>query len=290
MNSSSYLFIVGLFVIAVGVAWILTGGPGADTGIPVPTTPVPAPEITPGTPPPTPGLDTPAQPTFGAQAASTVAQPMTAVPVTTAGPTPQPTAPISSDDIKLHFMDLAFGSGNAYLERLNATDYNGRIVISVSANDDSDKTQLTNAAKEFNSISQTDQLSEMIKDGMNGNIAIKFIPGSGMSAIALNTSDDLANREIRSNGVTTAKLTRGIIYINADLKGDLRNHTLMRGLYYELGVVGETAKYPDSLFYSGDNTNVNLTYVDRNAIGVLYGPGLYHGMTVDDIRKIMYIH
>jgi len=290
MNSSSYLFIAGLFVIAVGVAWILTGGPGADTGSPVPSTPLPSPDVTTGTPVPPPVQDAPAQPTFGAQAVSTVAQPITEVPLTTAAPTPQPTAPISSDDIKLHFMDLAFGSGNAYLERLNATDYNGRIIISVSANDATDLTELSNAAKEFNSISQTDQLSEMIKDGMNGNIAIKFIPGSGMSAIALNTSDDLANREIRSNGVTTAKLTRGIIYINSDLKGDLRNHTLMKGLYYELGVVGETAKYPDSLFYSGENTNVNLTYVDRNAIAILYGPGLYHGMTVDDIRKIMYIH
>jgi len=289
MNSSSILFIAGLFVIAFGIAWILTGGPGADTGIPVPATPLPVPEVTTGTPVLPPVQDTPAPPTPEAQAVSTVAQPIT-VPVTTAAPTPQPTAPISSDDIKLHFMDLAFGSGNAYLQRLNATDYNGRIVISVSANDASDITQLSNAAKEFNSISQTDQLSEMIKDGMNGNIAIKFIPGNGMSAIALNTSDDLANREIRSNGVTTAKLTRGVIYINADLKGDLRNHTLMKSLYYELGVVGETAKYPDSLFYSGDNTNVNLTYVDRNAIGILYGPGFYHGMTVEDIRKIMYIH
>ena len=94
-------------------------------------------------------------------------------------------------------MDLAFGSGNAYLERWNATDNNGRIVISVSANHDTDIPQLAGAAQEFNRISQTNQLSGMIKDGMNGNIAIKFIPENGMDAIALNTSDDLSNREFR---------------------------------------------------------------------------------------------
>jgi hypothetical protein len=187
-------------------------------------------------------------------------------------------------------MDLAFGAGNAYLERWNSTDNNGRIVISVSASDESDIAQLSDAAKEFNTISQTNKMSEMIKDGMNGNIAIKFIPGNGMDAISLNTSEDLANREFRSNGILTAKATRGIIYINTDLKGDQRNHTLMKTLYYELGVVGETAKYTNSPFYSGDNTNVNLTDVDRSAIGILYGPGLSRGMTVDDIRKMMYIH
>ena len=59
----------------------------------------------------------------------------------------------------------------------------------------------------------------------------------------------------------------------------------MRSLDHELGVTGETDKYPDSLFYSGENTNVNLTYADRGAIAILYGPGLSPGMTADDVKK-----
>ena len=129
----------------------------------------------------------------------------------------------------------------------------------------------------------------MIKEGMNGNIVIKFIPGEGMGDIAVNTSDSLTNHDFQINGSTVSEVTPGVVYIDEDLKGDQRNHTLMRSLYYELGVTGETQKYPDSLFYSGVNTNVNLTYVDRGAIAILYGPGLYPGMTVDDIRRIMYI-
>jgi Protein of unknown function (DUF2927) len=278
MRLSSYLFIIGLILIIIGVAWILAGGTDTGTGFPAPTAPVIPPAQ--GTPAPSGSGAQPGIPTG----------PVTPAPVATATPVFQPTQQISPDEIKLHFMDLAFGSGNAYLERWNATDNNGRIVISVSANHDSDIPQLAGAAKEFNSISQTNQLSEMIKDGMNGNIAIKFIPENGMDAIALNTSDDLSNREFRNNGTLIAKVTRGIVYIDGDLRGDLRNHTLMKGLYYELGVTGNTQRYPDSLFYAGDNTNTNLTSIDRSAIAILYEPGLYHGMTADDTRKILFVH
>jgi hypothetical protein len=281
MNSGSYLFIIGLVVIAFGVAWILAGGPGADTGLPAPSSQAPQP--TPGNPGPAQVQNIPVQQSSGATPS------VTAVPVTIATPVPGTTAQVSLDDIKLHFMDLAFGSGNAYLQRWKTTGNNDRIVISVSANADSDLVLLADAAKEFNSISATTQMSEMIKQGMNGDIAIKFIPGNGMSAIILNTSESMTNHEFQSNGTTIAKITQGTIYIDADLRGDQRNHTLMRSLYYELGATGATTKYPDSLFYSGDNTNVNLTPVDRGAIGVMYGPGLSNGMTVDDIRKIVYI-
>ena len=102
----------------------------------------------------------------------------------TRSPTSQPTQQVSSDDIKLHFMDLAFGAGTTYLERWNRPDNNGRIVISVFAGDDSDAMLLSGAAREFDSLSQTIQLSDNIKDGLNGDIAIRFIPGEGMGDIA----------------------------------------------------------------------------------------------------------
>src|SRR5208337_428683 len=102
-----YLFIIGLFVIAVGVAWILTGGPGGDMGFPsqATPTPLPTPESMAGTvtPAPVQGTLPPSGP--GDQAASAQAQPITTIaPVTAASPILQPTQQISSDDIKLHFM------------------------------------------------------------------------------------------------------------------------------------------------------------------------------------------
>ena len=96
----------------------------------------------------------------------------------------------------------------AYLERWNRPDNNGRIVISVSAGDDSDAMLLSGAAQEFNSLSQTIQLSDNIKDGMNGDIAIRFIPGEGMGDIVLNTSDSLTNHESGSTGVRSQRSPR----------------------------------------------------------------------------------
>ena len=286
MNAGPVIFVIGLIVIAVGVTWILTGVPVGNTGPLSQGTPAPLP--TPGS---MAGTVTPVQGNLpssgsGEQEVSAQAGQITApVPVT---PASQPTQQVSSDDIKLHFMDLAFGAGSPYLERWNGSDNNGRVVISVFAGDDGDAMLLLGAAREFDSLSQTTQLSDNIKDGLNGDIAIRFVPGEGMGDIAVNTSGSLTNDDVRINGSTVAKIAPGIIYIDGDLRGDQRNHTLMRSLYYELGVTGETQKYPDSLFYSGENTNVNLTSVDRGAIAILYGPGLSPGMSVDDVKRIIY--
>jgi hypothetical protein len=274
MNAGSALVITGLIVVAVGVAWLLAGSPGTDTGIPAPAAgTASATPVQNGSPPSGPGVT----------AAPTQA------PAATPSPSPEPTQQLSPDDIKLHFMDLAFGAGNAYLERWNATGTSGRVIVSVSGGSDSDAALLSSAAQEFDSLSQTTQLSSMIKNDMHGDIAFKFIAGEGMDDIALNTSDTQAIHDFQLNGSTIAEVTPGVVYIDAGLEGDQRNHTLMRSLYYELGVTGETQKYPDSLFYAGDNTNVNLTPVDQGAIAILYGPGLSPGMSVDDIRKVMLI-
>jgi hypothetical protein len=274
MKTGWAFLLSGIFIIAVGVAWILMGifTPGENPVISVIPDPLssPAGGITPDPGAPSPAMTLPD-------------------PVKTETPSPQATAKISADELKMHFMDLAYGSGNAYLERWNATDNNGRIVLSVTANSDTDIPLLEEAAREFNSQSQTNQVSEQIKEGGNGDIAIKFIPDNGFDGIVINTSESLTNREIRAGNLTTAKITHGTIYINANLKGEQRNHTLIRSLFYELGFVGETQKYPDSLFYAGENTHVSLSDADLKAIGIMYGTGLKHGMTADEVRRLVYI-
>jgi len=289
MKTGWAFLLTGIVIIAVGLAGILTGWPAAEPGPagsqPGASTPV-------ATPSPGPGYAPVEAPATGAPVASpdSASLALTApAPMATGMPAAQAIPKPSSDDIKMHFMDIAYGAGNAYLERWNATENGGRLVISVTANSDTDIPLLETAAHEFNSVSQTNLLSENIKEGQNGNIAIKFIPADGMAGIALNTSTYLTNREFRQSGVTTAKITHGAIYLNADLKGDVRNHTLIRSLFYEMGCVGDTRRYPDSVFYAEDNTNVNLTYADLKAIGIMYGTGLTHGMKVSDVKQAVYI-
>jgi hypothetical protein len=259
MNKGWVFLLSGIIIMAIGLVWIFSGIPTPGLNPAGPVTPVatPSPNIT--------------------------------APEGTETPVPQVTVQLSSDEIKLHFMDLAFGSGNANLERWSAADNNGRIIIAVTGNSNTDLPLLETVARQFNSLSQTNKVSEQIKRSSSGDIAIKFIKESGMDAIVLNTTNSLANQEFRSDNVTTAKITPGTIYINASLTGDMRNHTIVRSLYYELGVMGTTQSYPDSLFYSEGNTNTNLTYADQKAVEILYGTGLTRGMSIDDVKKVVYL-
>ena len=86
-----------------------------------------------------------------------------------------------------------------------------------------------------------------------------------------------------------AKILRGTIYINANLKGDARKHMLVRSLMYEMGLTGETTKYPDSIFSAAENTNVEFAPVDKKAITMLYESGFSNGMNAEDLRQNLYI-
>ena len=263
MKAGVALIVSGIIIIAIGLAWIIIGSPAVDMGL---------------------GNVSPGQ----HQPAATISPVPTGT--TAAGtPTQQTAIPLSADEIKLHFIDLAFGAGNAHLERWDAAQNNGRIVISVTANRDDDIRLLESTVREFNAVSRTNQISTQIKEGSTGDITIKFIPESGMGGIPLNTTEGLASREFVKDGVTLAKITGGTIYVNADLKGDARGHTLIRCLLHELGFFGSSDAYPDSLFSSADNTNTRLSEIDKKAIELMYGNSLTPGMSAGDVKSILYI-
>jgi hypothetical protein len=200
------------------------------------------------------------------------------IPVTT-------TSPITSDDITQHFMDVAFGSGTTQLERLsyNPTGSKPRNTLSLSNGNNADMALLGSFITEFNDISATNQISENIKTTSNADIVIQFVAETGMGAIP----SESYIKEFKSGSVSYAKIGSGTIYINDNLKGDLRTHIILRSLLYELGCRGETLKYPDSMFYYDDNTNFRLSLIDRKAVQIMYGAGLYRGMTVADVKNVV---
>lgn len=270
MKAGSGLIIAGVIILAIGLVWLFLGigtpgtvpGPaGSFTGSILPTV-TPTPVIT----------EIPAAVT------------------TTGTPVAVTTLPPSPDAVRLHFLDLAFGAGNTYLERWSPTEKNGRIVISMEGNRDSDAAAVQSAIQEFNSLSRTNQVSTQVKQGSaTGDIVIKFVTESGMEAIPLNTSQRLTNREIVRDGTPLAKITLGTIYINNELKGDDRDHAILRSLFYELGAVGDSDVYPDSLFYSGLNANTALTTIDKEAIRLMYGGSYTPGMSANDVKGLLYV-
>jgi hypothetical protein len=207
----------------------------------------------------------------------------TQVPVPTTSPPPQ----LTSDDVNNHFMDLAFGGGNIYLERISTSP--NPVIFSISGGSDSDKTTIETFFKEFNDLSQSVQLFENLKEGTTGQIQIKFLSPEGLDAIDMKTSDPWLNKEFKKDGVTYAKVKDNQVYINSALQGDTRKHYILLGILFELGFKGETLKYPDSIFYYQGNNVTGLSLVDVKAAQIMYGLGLYNGMTVEDVKKRVFL-
>jgi hypothetical protein len=289
MKNSTVFLILGIIIVAVGLAWIISGGltgPAAGT---VPPTPV--------------------QTTVPVTVLVTVPETTTAIPVTTAPPAiittvVQTTATIpitttatlaSADDIRDHFLDVAYSSANR-LERLNYYTARPRVVISAESASNEDLALIEKTARDFNDASPTVKLSENVKETGTGDLIIKYLPEDGLAVINLAEAPEsgsfweaLTRRELYQGSVPAAKILRGTIYINADLKGDARKHILVRSLMYEMGLTGESTKFSDSVFYAGENTNINLTSADKKIISMLYAQGVYNGMTMEELRKVIYL-
>jgi hypothetical protein len=205
----------------------------------------------------------------------------------------QPTIQITSDDIRQHFMDIAFGAGSNSLNRLPndysySSNYVSRGITRIAINypkanyaQDSDPQVLQNFASEFNKYSKTLKLRENRWDSPS-ELSFDVVSPSDFTNIIKSPSI------IAHNGVIYAKADYPThIIISKDLTGDERNYTIVRGLLYALGFRGETLKYKDSFFYTDNINNSNLSYIDKKAIEIMYGPGMYPGMTVEDAKKIV---
>ena len=284
MKSSTVFLIIGIIIVSVGLAWIISGGMGGAAAGTVSHTTVPT--------------------TVPVVPETTTVIPVTTAPViTTAIMTPAVTTTqvtttatiLSGDDVRNHFLDIAYTSTNR-LERLDYYSSRPRVVISASSASDDDIAVIEKTVKTFNDASKTVQLSENVKNTDSGDILIRFLPEEGLKAIDLSTasesgpfSDVLTRRELYQGNVLAAKVLRGTIYFNANLKGDAKKHALVRSLMYEMGLTGETTKYPDSIFYAGENTNVEFAPVDTRAIAMLYESQFYNGMNAEGLRATIYV-
>jgi len=210
-----------------------------------------------------------------------IAVPATMVPVFT----PSPTL-LSSEDINLHFIDVAFGGGNIFLERLPLSTR--RTTVSLNAGRDSDRKTIESFILKFNYLSQSNKLFENTKTGQSGDIRIKFLPPDGLKAIDLSYEIGWLNREFSCNGVTCAKVRGYDIYINDQIEGDTRTHYLLRALLYTLGFKGDSLRYPDSIFAYPENNATSLSFLDEKAIQVMYGLGMDNGMTVEDVKRVLF--
>lgn len=275
MKNSTVFFFLALLIVTAGSA----GCTGRGLPGPAKTT-LPAPDVT--------TTVVVIVPTTTMMQATTTAGTV----ATTPNATPSLT---SAEDIRNHFLDVAYTSTNR-LERLDYDADKPRLVISVVSAGENDVALIERTARDFNEASPTVKLSENIKESGSGDIQIKFLPQDGLSAIELDDvtesgvfSELLTRRELFQGNVPAAKILRGTIYLNANLKGAARDHVIVRSLMYQMGLTGESTKFADSVFYAGENTNTDLTTVDKKIITMLYADEFENGMTMEELRKVIYL-
>lgn len=286
MKSSTVFLIIGIFVIAITLAWISSGGISGTRKQTTPQTPITATVVVeiPGTTTAILQTTVPALSTTTVTPAAVTEPPVSSTPFL-----------ISSDDIRNHFLEVAYASTNR-LERLNSYGDNTRLTISAVSAGDDDIALIENTVLVFNNASTTVRLSENIKETGTGDILIRFLPEKGVADIRVSESpasgtlwEVLTPKEMYQGNQLAAKIQRGTIYINADLKDGARRHVIVKSLMYQMGLTGETVKFSDSVFFAGENTNVDLSLLDRKVIAMLYGDNFYNGMTVEELRKIIYM-
>jgi hypothetical protein len=282
-QSSVFFLILGILVIVAALAWIIGGGPPGSAAGPV--------RLTPKTPAGVPVTVTANPVSLTTTGVPATAEPATAVQATAAAAATFATA----DDIRDHFIAVAYDA-TSRVERLNYNESSPRVVICTVSAGDEDTALLERTAREFNNASPTVKLAGNIKGSMTGDLSITFLSEEGLAVLSLSDipesgpfSEILTRRELYQGNRLAAKIVRGAIYINADLKDEERRHVLVRSLMYQMGLTGESQVFPDSVFYEGENTNVNLTAADKRVITMLYTKDISNSMTIEDLQRILYL-
>nr|WP_319375669.1 hypothetical protein [uncultured Methanoregula sp.] len=229
--------------------------------------------------------------TTTAAPAATTAKPG-ATTAAAAATTAKPATPISysSAEIGTHLLEIAFGPDNNIIQKptkdLLAISFRG-------ANKDSDIAVVKNFVDQFNNYSTTTKFSTNIDtNSQSADITLNFLPESALRQ--LNVDDKTIIVKDLQTGtyyfVRTNTNTFGTsiqeTYINSDLTGNARARWILRAILYNLGFKGETAKYSDSLFYSGSTDAKQPSAIDLKAIQLMFGKKVTNGMTKTNIKDL----
>jgi hypothetical protein len=145
---------------------------------------------------------------------------------------------------------------------------------------------------QFNNYSSTTKISENINYDNPADIDLNFQPATNM--IQINTSIEYKNPQ---TGTQYFALSGGSplinsdlmqkTYVNSDLKDEERKRWILRAVLYNLGFYGETAKYPESIFYAGTTNSSQLSVIDLKALQLMYGTKITNGMTKSRVSNVM---
>ena len=207
-------------------------------------------------------------------------------PISTPAPTP---VSFSDDDINNHFVSIAFGRTNSYLEKVTTTSAHKIQIYLKGESTPDDVTFITKFGEKYNEITQTETFHDPVRiltSDQPYSIQIGFYPPDYLKSI----DEGIIRYKYvdPDTGDSLYIVTTGYqYYINSNLADGERNHFIMRAILDYFGFTGETYDYSDSFFYANNEDGTNLSSLDKAAINVMYKPILYRGMSIEDVKNAL---
>lgn len=241
-------------------------------------------------PPPVTPVATPVTPP--ATQAATV---QTTVPAVT----PVMTTPITSftkEQVGELFIDIAFGCDNTRINKLALSSENHLFYSLEGLVTNDDIAFVKGFTKNYNLLTSMEAFSDDPLSSRGSPII--FFPRDSLNSleknfIACQELDPTTGAPLSIIYTSTIENPNGQkevttkIYLNSDLKGALRNHYLERAMLYYLGFPGQTYDYPGSVFFYNTQSNVEFIPIDVEAMKTMYNPGIYSGMTIQEVRRLL---
>ncbi len=118
----------------------------------------------------------------------------------------------------------------------------------------------------------------------NGDIRVFFVPRGDF--------DDILDVPTGVEGATVGLwnldfvLTSATVVIDAAATGNRRSHIIREELAQAFGLLRDSWRIPESIFYRGSSLQTEFSDIDRDMLAILYSPLILPGMTIEEVEEV----
>lgn len=193
-------------------------------------------------------------------------------------------------EVKDYFKEVALGSEFGEDEKvIKKWNENVKIYVKGDIQPHLDK-ELNTVINELNSLIKTIRI-ERVYNKREANCEV-----------FLGTADEFISH-MGSRAKNLVKSNKGLFFVNYNKKGELykatvfvdtfrasviaQRHLLREELTQSLGLMNDSYKYKDSMFYQPWSTTQNYSDIDKQLIKLLYNPKMQAGISSDEVDGIL---
>ncbi len=191
---------------------------------------------------------------------------------------------LPKSDFMSYFSEIAFGSEYGFGD-VTLKKWKDEIHLEiVGLPTQEDLQTLSQVIADLNELIEPALKISIVENG--GNAKIYFIPHSEFYRYEL-PGILFFGGFFRNWWDATGAIKRGIVVIGTDkIDQRLRNHLIREEVTQMLGLMNDSSRYPESIFYQGSTMPVEYSAIDRQIIRFLYQPEIKPGMLFSQLREI----